>query len=190
MNREQVENRKIWIGNNPELNAKVQDELYALGFKWPISDKYSYLTASCLATDKGRIFFANSSMHYERLRHIPLTTEELLNIKPKETYTVSEEFLLDLYDKANPSGKTQLRRKFPDVFIPSCKKGDRLIHRPTETEYIISKTHDFRLQLTSLTDGNIWTNPVEVKNPYKITNKEMNQLTNLENWKTKFKPKK
>jgi len=53
-------------------------------------------------------------------------------------------------------------------------------------ERILAQTGDNLIALISLSDGNRWEEPVKVVSPSKITNDEMNKITDEKDWRDKF----
>lgn len=55
--KEELNNTKIWIGDNPELSEKVQKRLFEIGFSWPNIGK-------TVQSNKVALYLSNNDIYY------------------------------------------------------------------------------------------------------------------------------
>lgn len=76
---------------------------------------------------------------------------------------VSESFIMQAYTHACPSWKEKIKKEFPQLFMPSYKKGDRVLHNPTKRVYIISKLYGGAFVLVDVGTGGVFNKAVQLR---------------------------
>ena len=98
------------------------------------------------------------------------------------TFKVSPAFVLKAHSVACSEWKGKLEREYPSVFksAQTFKMGDKVQFPASisfsDVTYIMANFGNKSMGLVSLSDGNRWTNPVEVANTMHITAEEMAKI--------------
>lgn len=93
--KEDLHNCKIWIGDNPELNRKVQEKLFELGFSWASGSIVpDFLDSKVLFIyDNVGIKYSSYLNNLEQFKKYPekeITPEQILSIKTTESKIISK----------------------------------------------------------------------------------------------------
>jgi hypothetical protein len=176
LTKEDLQYARIWIGNNPEVNMKVQDVLYDLGFKWRISEKYSFLKSNYLTTDKENIYHGNDKRFYDDGKQKEVLVSDILDIESMGEYKVSKEFILEAHKAACGTWKSKLEKQFPNVFPKTYRPGSRW-KDINEVECMLVRTDDRMFTIVCCANGNRYKSPIEVENNEFVTETELRRMT-------------
>jgi hypothetical protein len=177
LTKKDLQDVKIWIGDNPELNKKVQDVLYSLGFSWLISEKYSHLESKYLTTNKKNICFGSGRNFYNECKQKEVLISDILDKEPVKEYKVSEEFILEAHKAACSIWKSKLEKQFPDVLLKTYNAGSRWMDDNDE-ECMLVRTDAKMFTLICCSSGNRYKAPIKVENNEAVTESELRKMAN------------
>jgi hypothetical protein len=177
LTKKDLEDKKIWIGDNPELHRQLQDKLYDLGFKWATSDKYAHLDSKFITTGIDNIYYGNCKEYYNTSSEKEVLISDILDKKePMKEYKVTEEFIKEAYKAACLTWKSKLQEQFPGVFLKTYKAGNVFVDKnnPSLEVTIIRSNNELMLLCT----GKAFKN--ELYNGIKVTVNDWTAITEEE----------